>query len=183
MDSREKPRSWQAAAGGGRERGPQVDEEVVNMEEFLAELRAELAELPPALRERWWRWFWQAWPAAGGDGQRAAAQAWAAFAREAKGQAPAAAEGEDFERLFAEAVARGWLLPEQKPWAAALVRQNWAALREFLDLAAANPVSWEPRAESRESRAESRGPRAESRKNGPKVLPGADLGGHGGPPH
>jgi|GEM_PF-4405286 len=176
------------------------------MKDFLAEIRRELADLPRPVQEKWWRWFWQAWPEAEGDWQRAAAQAWEAFTREAKGKAatpgreggaepPGGAGGgrlrrlwgkikglyemrredgsgcrqnrgsqvgtatitgsrleerevggrgqgageRDFEAIFAEAVAHGWLKPEQRLWAEALVRQDWSALREFLDLAAALP--------------------------------------------
>jgi hypothetical protein len=43
---------------------------------------------------------------------------------------------ERLETVFAEAVAKGWLKPEQRPWAEALARRDWGALQEFLALAA-----------------------------------------------
>ncbi len=42
----------------------------------------------------------------------------------------------DLETVFAEAVARGWLKPEQRPWAEALARRDGQSLQEFCNLAA-----------------------------------------------
>ncbi|MGQ9919843.1 MAG: hypothetical protein ACUVRZ_00780 [Desulfobacca sp.] len=44
---------------------------------------------------------------------------------------------EDWDTVFAEAVARGWLQPEQRPWAEAMARQDGQYLREFFQFAAA----------------------------------------------
>ena len=44
---------------------------------------------------------------------------------------------ENLDTVFAEAVAKGWLKPEQRPWAEALARRDGQALREFFELAAA----------------------------------------------
>lgn len=170
------------------------------------EIVAELAELPVGARRLWRRAFWQAWPEAGGDCQRAVALAWQAFALEAKGlrefrlegqnrgwrgtigaffgglwpeltgfwvflrtvlgfrrgkkrnlvcrdqgqvatqrqerkgQGSAGVDPENMEMIFTEAVAKGWLKPEQRPWAEALARRDWLALKEFFDLAAAASV-------------------------------------------
>lgn len=45
--------------------------------------------------------------------------------------------GEMAERLFEEAVARGWLKPEQRLWVEVYARRDWEGLRSFLGLAAA----------------------------------------------
>jgi hypothetical protein len=44
---------------------------------------------------------------------------------------------ENLETVFAEAVAKGWLKPEQRPWAEVLAKRDGQALREFVELAAA----------------------------------------------
>ena len=176
------------------------------------EVWAEVAELPKEARRLWRRAFWRAWPQAGGDGRRAAALAWQAFALEAKGRGagsrgPGTGEADEgraieavgaflaelkaglvffrswlerrwgkecspgkegprqlaarvpqrrgpelggggpgsMEEIFGEAVAKGWLKPEQRPWAEALARRDRQALQEFFELAAAaagDGVGW-----------------------------------------
>lgn len=176
------------------------------------EVWAEVAELPKDARRLWRRAFWRAWPKAAGDGRRAAALAWQAFALEAKGGGAALrspgkrdaderqinkavsallakfrailvlfrsflglprgresspmedtqqpfrpgykGRGSELERfgqrnleeVFAEAVAQGWLKPEQRPWAEALARRDGQALQEFFKLAATaakDEVAWD----------------------------------------